>query len=318
MALSARRRAFGASARLGIVILILRLTPSSPLDCFAYRPHRGRRRHSVRWSTTLDSLDGDHNRRPSSSGAVFLAMAPSSDPADSSSRAVSPVSGMLLVSLREHVGSEEGQIRLILASQSPRRREILSMMGLEGRFEAIPSPLDEAALQAALTDESETDPIEYTRTLAEEKAKALADHLRTEPTRAESPIIVLGSDTIVALDGRILEKPRDADDARQMLALLSGRVHAVHTGVAIVQLPIGTVTSFVDTATVEFGVLTAEDVDAYVATGEPLDKAGSYGIQGIGGQLVHSVTGDFFTVMGLPMSRVSRALAAVVRDMVGQ
>jgi len=225
---------------------------------------------------------------------------------------------MLLVSLREHVGSEEGQIRLILASQSPRRREILSMMGLEGRFEAIPSPLDEAALQAALTDESETDPIEYTRTLAEEKAKALADHLRTEPTRAESPIIVLGSDTIVALDGRILEKPRDADDARQMLALLSGRVHAVHTGVAIVQLPIGTVTSFVDTATVEFGVLTAEDVDAYVATGEPLDKAGSYGIQGIGGQLVHSVTGDFFTVMGLPMSRVSRALAAVVRDMVGQ
>jgi septum formation protein len=186
---------------------------------------------------------------------------------------------------------------LLLASQSPRRKEILDMMGLAGRFEAIPSPLDETALQQKLLRETMTTDLKvYTRVLAEEKAKALA---LTILSTSSQPTLVLGSDTIVDLDGALLEKPKDAADAKDMLSRLSGRKHAVHTGVALYSVAKGDValeTSFTDTALVEFAHLSEHDVDAYIATGEPMDKAGSYGIQGIGGQFVKSIVGDFFTV----------------------
>ena len=233
-----------------------------------------------------------------------------------SSDDTTPQKGKLLVSLVEHLGSE---IDLILASQSPRRREILDMMGLEGKFTPTPSPLDESALQIKLKDNN---PIEYTRILAEEKAKALAmDMIKNNQQR---PVLVLGSDTIVDLDGKILEKPTDAADAKRMLSKLSGRKHCVHTGVAVYLVPAtkglsndATATStlmasFTDTAEVCFAKFNESDMDAYIATKEPMDKAGSYGIQGIGGQLVEQVAGDFFTVMGLPMHRTSLVLAEAI------
>jgi len=134
--------------------------------------------------------------------------------------------------------------------------------------------------------------------------------------------LYLGSDTIVELDESILEKPRDANDAKRMLNLLSGRQHHVHTGVALYRLDSGTndnpdrislIGSFTDTACVMFTDLTEEDVDAYIISGEPMDKAGSYGIQGIGGQFVKTISGDFFTVMGLPMHKTSQLVASVLQ-----
>ncbi|GKY94272.1 hypothetical protein MPSEU_000393000 [Mayamaea pseudoterrestris] len=238
-----------------------------------------------------------------------------------------------------HETENLGNVRLILASQSPRRREILDMMGLQGRFEAIPSPLDETALQQSLiADNSQLSPIQYTRILAEEKARALAEKLISETNskltsnsnddgRCDGQtILVLGSDTIVELDNHILEKPKDIAAARCMLRSLSGRQHKVHTSVALFKVQASDESSlereatlqasFVDTAEVIFAELSDDDINAYIDTREPMDKAGSYGIQGVGGQLVSRIEGDFFTVMGLPMHPVSRALASAVKSIV--
>lgn len=248
---------------------------------------------------------------------------------------------VLILPLRDHLisSTEEiagdgsvcgrGKIRLILASKSPRRSEILSMMGLENRFEVIPSPLDEEKLQVEL--QGTEDPKEYTRVLAEEKAKALANELLLQQQQeasssqastdhdSSSPVLVLGSDTIVSFDGHVLEKPKDPANAKEMLSKLSGQEHEVHTGVCLVGLlapsssspssvspqQLAFEHSFVDTAEVRFATLTEDDIDAYVATCEPNDKAGSYGIQGMGGQFVSSVTGDFFTVSVICFSLLS-------------
>lgn len=189
-------------------------------------------------------------------------------------------------------------VQLVLASASPRRAEILKLMGLE--FQVMPSPLDESKLQSKL-DKSQ--PTSYTQTLAEQKALALV----------QPGCLVLGSDTIVEHQNQILEKPFDKAQAKTMLLQLSGDTHHVHTGVALVRDQL-IVASFVDTATVKFCDISEADIDAYIETGEPMDKAGSYGIQGIGGQFVESVDGDFFTVMGLPMHRTSKALAAAIQQ----
>jgi septum formation protein len=255
--------------------------------------------------------------------------------------------------------SNNKNIRLILASASPRRREILDMMGLQGRFQVIPSPLNETALQLELMAASGSSssssssskngppplPMEYARILAEEKARALADDTirntqHQQQHHLQRPILILASDTIVDLDGVILEKPKDATEAHDMLSRLSGAEHCVHTGVAIYRvrststttsssshddddngtnqtLPPAAVlaekvTSFTDTARVRFARLSPAEIQAYIETQEPMDKAGSYGIQGMGGQFVTHVEGDFFTVMGLPMHRTSRELAQAV------
>ena len=255
---------------------------------------------------------------------------------------------LLLISRLAHYGlGEEAKAKLVLVSQSPRRREILDMMLLHGRYTAETPPLDETKLQQDL---SSTDimAVEYTRKLAEAKAFSLAERHRADGKTNEAvPTIYLGSDTIVELDNCILEKPRDSEDAKRMLTMLSGRRHQVHTGVALYRLlgeDIALAASFTDTAVVTFASLSQKTIDAYVATGEPLDKAGmfitaksrsrqmiiltsffascltmnssyirlqigSYGIQGVGGQLVTGITGDFFTVMGLPMHKTSNALA---------
>jgi septum formation protein len=217
-------------------------------------------------------------------------------------------------------------IQLILASQSPRRREILNLMGLEDRYTVQVSPsMDETSWQQQL---SQDDPVLYTKTLAEQKAQAIGNDLlvvdqqENSTERCSRPTIVLAADTIVvtAFDQTkmmILEKPTSTTDALRMLSQLSGRAHVVHTAVAVlIVLPpndcddeaegtrvLGpssssriTVTSFVDTAHVQFTSVSNADLNAYVASGEPLDKAGAYGIQGLGGQLIESITGDYFTV----------------------
>jgi len=223
----------------------------------------------------------------------------------------------ILVGSLGRVGTDA---KLILASQSPRRKEILDMMGLSGKFAQIPSPLDEEALQTELASQTIT-PEDYARVLAERKAEALGMHLSK---KEEKHTFIIGSDTIVDLEGHILNKPLDRSDAIEMLTRLSGNWHRVHTGVALYKLSPGgdgneeeevsLFASFTDTANVKFAKLSDEDIEAYVNTKEPMDKAGSYGIQGIGGQLVERMEGDFFTVMGLPMHRVSKVLAEAMAE----
>lgn len=199
------------------------------------------------------------------------------------------------------------------------------MMGLRGRYTVETSPLNESELQDELLKEK-LPPRDYTRRLAEAKAHALAAaHIQQDDVAIDGnddknyrpAVFYLGSDTIVELDENILEKPKDALDAKRMLQSMSGRQHHVHTGVALYRLvrtEVSLIASFTDTASVTFSSLREEDIDAYIASGEPMDKAGSYGIQGIGGQLVEEIAGDFFTVMGLPMSRTSKLIAKALQD----
>ena len=212
----------------------------------------------------------------------------------------------------------DAKLRLILASQSPRRREILEMMGLAGRFTASPSPLDEEKLQIELSQQ-EISPSDYARTLAERKAHAYGAETSGI---TDGVALIIGSDTIVDLDGSIMEKPTSEKVAHSMLSNLSGNWHQVHTGVAVYAVGASASSgepqlmfSFTDTARVKFSSLTDRDIKAYIDTKEPFDKAGSYGIQGIGGQLVERIEGDFFTVMGLPMHRLSRELTDVIKNL---
>jgi septum formation protein len=212
--------------------------------------------------------------------------------------------------------SNDGPRRLILASQSPRRREILDMMGLSNRYIVTFSPLDEEALQIELA-KTPISPIEYTKKLAESKAFALAEQMVNSKDIYDHEVsFILGSDTIVDKDGVILEKPKSEEQAIEMLSTLSNSWHEVHTGVALYKMnhsdgsnAIELVSSFTETAKVKFTKLSENDIHAYVKTGEPMDKAGSYGIQGIGGQMIECMEGDFFAVMGLPMHRLSQELA---------
>ena len=178
---------------------------------------------------------------------------------------------------------------IILASASPRRSELMTLAGF--RFDVICADIDEIVSEKAL-------PQEVVMSLALQKAQAVAkDHRKSA---------VVGSDTVVALDGKILGKPRSEKEAAEMLRSLSGRIHKVFTGVAIVCGE--KVTSFFEETEVEFYPLTDQEILDYVATGEPMDKAGAYGIQGRGAVLVKRINGDYFNVMGLPISKVYREL----------
>lgn len=182
---------------------------------------------------------------------------------------------------------------MILASQSPRRIELMREAGFDTRD--IPANIDETALP----DEG---PFDLVERLARAKAAAVAK----EHAKEGEPVVA--ADTIVALDGELLGKPTDEADARRMLHALSGKTHQVATGVCIVLD--GSAESFVDITDVTFYELTHDEIDAYVATGEPMDKAGAYGIQGQHGRmLVEKIDGDFYNVVGLPIAKVVRALS---------
>ena len=182
--------------------------------------------------------------------------------------------------------------RIILASQSPRRRELLNLVGIP--HEVIPSNIDESVLP----NES---PASHAERLARSKAETIAAR--------EPAAVVIGSDTIVLLDGDILGKPVDASDAARMLGRLSGRTHTVLTAVAVAHR--GRTVSGVESVEVIFRSLSAEQIESYIATGEPMDKAGAYGIQGYGAVIVERVHGDYFAVMGLALGRLVGLLEEV-------
>ena len=179
-------------------------------------------------------------------------------------------------------------MRLILASASPRRKEILASAGLD--FEVRPSAIDEAPLAGER-------PEDYARRVARDKALSVA-------AEATPGSLVLGADTIVVAGGEILGKPRDAADAVRMLRMLSGVSHQVITGVCLVRAPAELVALTHETTAVTFRDLDEEEVTNYVASGEPLDKAGAYGIQGLASKFVTRVEGCYFNVVGLPVALV--------------
>lgn len=183
-------------------------------------------------------------------------------------------------------------MKLILASASSRRMEVLRDAGLT--FQIISSAVDETPLPGE-------PPQELVRRLAESKAQLVAQ-------RTVGPALVVAADTIVALDGRVLGKPRSADEARETLRTLSGRSHSVLTGLAVIRLPEEAARLELETTQVTFAPLSDEDIMGYIATGEPFDKAGAYAIQGRGGRFVTRVEGCYFNVVGLPLARLFRIL----------
>jgi septum formation protein len=174
--------------------------------------------------------------------------------------------------------------KLILASASPRRTEILRTVGWP--FETLVVNIDESRIATE-------DAVTYVKRLASAKAKAAA--ARVPET------IVVGADTTVTIDNHILEKPRDADDARRMLRLLSGRWHQVLTGIALVNGSKSETEVGYEVTEVKFAAMTEDEIDWYVATGEPMDKAGAYAIQGLGARFIEGIKGDYFNVVGLPV-----------------
>ncbi len=190
--------------------------------------------------------------------------------------------------------SEESPPRLILASASPRRRELLQQTPL--RFRVIPSHMEE-------TRRDKEPPETYVARIAAEKARAIAER--------QPGFWILAADTIVALEGRVFGKPANLDNARQMLTTLSGHLHQVMTAFVLLDTAGNTTAAEVVTSQVTFKELSASEVTAYLATGEPFDKAGAYAFQGKGRDLIAQVSGSHSNIIGLPMDEVTAALRTV-------
>ena len=183
---------------------------------------------------------------------------------------------------------------LVLASASPRRAEILRSVGWP--FEAAAANIDETA-------RSEEDVSEYVERLACEKAEAVA------VGRVSG--LVLGADTVVAVGGEVLGKPADTEDARRMLRLLSGRWHEVLTGVAVVRAETKEVLVAHERTRVRFAAMTDAEIDWYISTGEPTDKAGAYGVQGRAALFIEEIEGDYRNIMGLPIRLVYKLMGEI-------
>jgi septum formation protein len=179
-------------------------------------------------------------------------------------------------------------MRLILASASPRRRELLKNAGLD--FDVRPSSVEESVGAGE-------SPEEFARRAAREKALDVA-------AAAPANALVLGADTVVALGNEILGKPSDPQDAARMLQKLSGTTHRVITGICLVRAPAKIQAEEHETTLVTFRRLDAKEIEEYLATGEPFDKAGAYGIQGFASRFVTRIEGCYFNVVGLPLARV--------------
>lgn len=181
---------------------------------------------------------------------------------------------------------------IILASNSPRRRELLAQIGIRD-FQILSPDVDEAV-------EPGLSPARMVEALSLRKAQAAAG-------RAGAEDLIIAADTVVALDGRVLGKPRDQGEAFAMLSALSGREHRVYTGVTV--LGGGQAATEHEETAVAFRALSPEEIRDYIATGEPMDKAGAYGIQGVGALLVQGIRGDYCNVVGLPLFRLGRMLS---------
>ena len=203
------------------------------------------------------------------------------------------------------------QFRVVLASASPRRKSLLELAGLE--FEIWPSDKEETS--------TKTYPEEICVELSKQKALDVASSIKTynelhSDLTTATDILVIGADTIVVSDGKVLGKPADEADAAGMLRLLSGKTHSVYTGVTFVfSAKDGRVGeySFADETKVTFYPLDDEDIDRYIASGDPLDKAGSYGIQGSAAVFVKSIEGDYYNVVGLPVARILQELKNIMK-----
>lgn len=180
---------------------------------------------------------------------------------------------------------------IILASQSPRRRQLLEQMGFTD-FLIRPAQGEELA-------DPNLDPGGLVEALSRQKALEIS-------ASADPEDLTIAADTVVAVDGQVLGKPHSIQQAHEMLSALSGREHTVYTGVTVCRG--GQILTQHEATTVRFRPLTAQEIDAYIATGEPMDKAGSYGIQGRGALLVEGISGDYFNVVGLPVCRLGRML----------
>ena len=185
-----------------------------------------------------------------------------------------------------------GDLKVILASQSPRRRQLLALVGIE--HDVRPADVDESLVAGEL-------PEHYAERLAREKAEVVGE--------AEKDALIIGADTTVVIDNIVLGKPLDVGDAERMLRMLSGRSHTVITAVAACWK--GRTVSGVELVDVTFRPLDDDEIRQYVATGEPMDKAGAYGIQGHGATIVRRIDGDYFAVMGLSLVR----LVALMREL---
>lgn len=194
--------------------------------------------------------------------------------------------------------------KIILASSSPRRRELMAQAGFA--FEVLVSEADE-------TIETET-PGEMVEVLSERKAAAVAEEIKKQGF-AEESVLLVGADTMVAIDGKKLGKPKDEKGAEEMLEELSGRTHQVYTGVTLIRLKkaengsiLQESRTFSEGTDVSFYPLTKEEIRSYIATGDPMDKAGAYGIQGKAAVFVKEIKGDYNNVVGLPIARLYQEL----------
>lgn len=217
------------------------------------------------------------------------------------------VSTKLLFSRIESINASRD---VVLGSGSPRRKEILGDLLQFAAFRVAKPSFEENLSKEGMSAG------EYTLQTSMGKAESLMEELgrRGDKDEEHKPRIVICADTVVDLDGRVLEKPSDAAHAEKMLMSLQGREHCVHTSVVIcadgpADGGLRVVASFVESAVVKFCAFDRTDIRAYIATGEGEDKAGAYGIQGRGCQLVESVSGDYFAVMGLPAHRLGSTLA---------
>ena len=187
---------------------------------------------------------------------------------------------------------------IILASQSPRRRELLGQMGLKG-FKVLSPEVDEHV-------EGNPDPASLVEQLSLRKASAVAQ-------RADEGDLIIAADTVVVLDGAVLGKPAGEREAFAMLSALSGNRHHVYTGVTVLQG--GRTLTAHECTTGTFREVEPHEISSYIATGEPMDKAGAYGIQGLGALLIQRIEGDYYNVMGLPVYRLGRMLAELGLDL---
>jgi septum formation protein len=190
---------------------------------------------------------------------------------------------------------------LVLASASPRRRELLAQAGFA--FSVRPAEIPEEP-------RANEDPVAYVTRLAREKAEAVFRQISSE--KPVPPQVVLGADTTVTLDNHILGKPADAFDAARMLRLLSGRTHLVMTGVAVVTPECTEVAA--EVTAVQFLTLSDREIEEYIATGEPMDKAGAYAIQGRAARWIPRIEGCYFNVVGLPLALVASMLESVEKS----
>lgn len=181
--------------------------------------------------------------------------------------------------------------KIILASSSPRRQELMKLLGLP--FEIVASEFNESSI-------NHKNPKQLVRILSLKKAESVA--------KKSKNALVIGSDTIVFHQGQILGKPKDRRHAKEMLKLLSGKEHVIITGYAIIDSLTGKNVSGVVSAKIKMKALEDAEIEAYIATKEPMDKAGAYAVQGVGGLFIEKINGNYFDVVGLPLLEIRKAL----------